>query len=105
MFIVNQKRSMSINADYIDRIVTAMPRKNEKDNRPIVIALIGGQEEEIGRYRTMADCKTVISYLSFALNSGAALIEAPAEDAVEKLHQKIVSSVFKPNTNREANKK
>lgn len=101
MYIVNQWRDICVNTDYIESIVALQPRKDEKDGRPLVVALIGGNEEILGRYSTIADCKTVISYLSFLLNKRADLIEVPTADEVKKLHKKIVSEILKQNNSLE----
>lgn len=105
MYIVNQWRDVCVNTDYIESFVAVQPRKDEKDGRPLVIALIGSNEEILGRYSTLADCKTVISYLSFLLNKRAELIKVPTADEVKKLNKKIVSAAFKLNDSLEVTEK
>lgn len=105
MYIVNQWKDVCVNSDYIESLVAVHPRKNEKESNPMVVALIGNNEEILGYYNTLADCKTVISYLSFLLNKGADLIEAPTVDEVKKLRKKTVSTVFKPKDSLEVTQK
>lgn len=78
MFIISQDGDHAFKADIIDHIVAAYPREDDNNKMPIVVAVIGNHEEELGRYNSIADCKTAISYIAGLVNSHAKSIEMPS---------------------------